>query len=348
MAGQVDFYGMLSGLGDTIAAQRKEAARRQAFADINRPDGTADFQKAVLGLAQAGDVEGATRLSQLAGALEDRKFRQSTDARDFAFRQSEAQRAQANADRENAFRVKQAEREKYTIKEIEDPVTGVKTLQRVKTEGPEGPIGGPAPSGGASAGNPFGFGKFNNEQGKAAGFTDRMLQSEGILSGRAAPAGQEGPPVPGVQNEGTSFTQANLSRIPLVGNYLTGKDRQRYEQAKRDFINAQLRRESGAAISASEFENADKQYFPVPGDERNPEVIAQKQANRRAAIEAMGREGGPSYRPKATFGAEGTITPVAQPSAAPAPNRPISKEQYDALPSGSTFIAPDGSRRVKP
>jgi len=325
---QVDFYNMLSGLGDTIAKQRKEAARKQAFQDINNPDGTVDFQKAILGLTKAGDVEGAARISQLAGAIEDRKFRQSTDARDFAYRQQEAQRAQANADR--AFN-----RDKYVLKE--DPNTG--QLIRVKTEGSEGPINtGSAPV----QGNPFSAGgKFNEGQGKAAGFADRMLQSEGILSGVAVPEGYQGPTTPGVQDQGTSATQAGLSKIPGVGNYLVSNERQKFEQAKRDFINAQLRRESGAAISPSEFESADKQYFPVPGDK--PDVIRQKEANRRSAIEALGREGGPSYRPKANFAPDGGVRPNA-----PASGRPISKAQYDALPSGTPFTAPDGSRRVKP
>jgi hypothetical protein len=328
--GQVDFYNMLSGLGDTIAKQRKEAARKQAFADINNPDGTVDFQKAIMGLTKAGDVEGAARISQLAGQIEDRKFRQSTDARDFAHRQQESQRAQANADR--AFN-----RDKYLIKE--DPNTG--QLTRIKTEGAEGPINtGSAP---AAPGNPFSAGgKFNEGQGKAAGFTDRMLQSEGILSGVAVPEGYQGPTTPGVQEQGMSATQAGLSKIPGVGNYLVSNERQKFEQAKRDFINAQLRRESGAAISPTEFESADKQYFPVPGDK--PDVIKQKEANRRAAIEALGREGGPSYRPKSNFAPDGGVRPVA----APASGRPISKAQYDALPSGTPFTAPDGSRRVKP
>jgi hypothetical protein len=328
--GQVDFYNMLSGLGDTIAKQRKEAARKQAFADINNPDGTVDFQKAIMGLTKAGDVEGAARISQLAGQIEDRKFRQSTDARDFAHRQQESQRAQANADR--AFN-----RDKYLIKE--DPNTG--QLTRIKTEGAEGPINtGSAP---AAPGNPFSAGgKFNEGQGKAAGFTDRMLQSEGILSGVAVPEGYQGPTTPGVQEQGMSVTQSGLSKIPVVGNYLVSNERQKFEQAKRDFINAQLRRESGAAISPTEFESADKQYFPVPGDK--PEVIKQKEANRRAAIEALGREGGPSYRPKSNFAPDGGVRPIAS----PASGRPISKAQYDALPSGSVFTAPDGSRRVKP
>jgi hypothetical protein len=149
-----------------------------------------------------------------------------------------------------------------------------------------------------------------------------------------------------MQNQGMNVTQAGLSKIPGVGNYLISNERQKFEQAKRDFINAQLRRESGAAISPTEFESADKQYFPVPGD--RPEVIEQKAANRRAAVEAMGREGGPSYKPKLSFNKEGTVAPRGQSAAAPAAGRPISKAQYDALPSGTPFTAPDGSQRVKP
>jgi len=37
-----------------------------------------------------------------------------------------------------------------------------------------------------------------------------------------------------------------------------------------------LRKESGAAIAASEFDNAEKQYFPQPGD--SDQVISQKRA----------------------------------------------------------------------
>jgi len=61
--------------------------------------------------------------------------------------------------------------------------------------------------------------------------------------------------------------------------YLFKSDRfKQIEQAQRDFINAALRRESGAAIAESEFENARLQYFPQPGD--TPEVVKQKQKNR--------------------------------------------------------------------
>lgn len=61
----VDFYSMLSGLGDTIAAGQKERAKREAFAQATTPgpDGTVDYGKAILGLAQV-DPQSASLLAQ--------------------------------------------------------------------------------------------------------------------------------------------------------------------------------------------------------------------------------------------------------------------------------------------
>ena len=64
-----------------------------------------------------------------------------------------------------------------------------------------------------------------------------------------------------------------------------GADTQSAAQAMRDFINATLRRESGAAISASEYDNAMKQYFPQIGEDKT--VTAQKRANRETAIQGI-------------------------------------------------------------
>lgn len=60
---------------------------------------------------------------------------------------------------------------------------------------------------------------------------------------------------------------------------------QQYEAAKQNWISAVLRKESGAAISQSEFDGANKQYFPQIGDA--PSVIAQKTRLRKLAEEAM-------------------------------------------------------------
>lgn len=85
------------------------------------------------------------------------------------------------------------------------------------------------------------------------------------------------------------------SNIPLVGNMMVSEDAQQFDQSKRDFINALLRKESGAVIGTEEFASADKQYFPQPGD--SPSVIAQKEANRTTAIQGLQRAAGPAYRP---------------------------------------------------
>jgi len=116
------------------------------------------------------------------------------------------------------------------------------------------------------------------DQSNAAGFYDRMSASEGTLQ---------------------KFEQAGMDRmntyggkVPIIGNELVSPDYQQFDQARRDFINAQLRKESGAVISAEEFDNANKQYFPQPGD--GPDVIAQKRRNRQIAIDSMKRTAGPA------------------------------------------------------
>src|SRR5690606_34273895 len=65
------------------------------------------------------------------------------------------------------------------------------------------------------------------------------------------------------------------------------------EQAERNFVNAVLRKESGAAIAPSEFESAERQYFPRVGD--TPEVLEQKKANRLQALEGFKVEAGRHY-----------------------------------------------------
>lgn len=65
------------------------------------------------------------------------------------------------------------------------------------------------------------------------------------------------------------------------------------EQAERNFINAVLRRESGASISPTEFESAEKQYFPRPGDPES--LVQQKALNRQQVLESLKAEAGTAY-----------------------------------------------------
>jgi hypothetical protein len=58
-----------------------------------------------------------------------------------------------------------------------------------------------------------------------------------------------------------------------------------YATAMRAFINSQLRKESGAAISETEYEGAKDQYIPQAGD--SAERLAQKRQNRIIAMAGM-------------------------------------------------------------
>lgn len=74
-------------------------------------------------------------------------------------------------------------------------------------------------------------------------------------------------------------------------NALRSEGRQRQDQAERNFLNAVLRKESGAVIGASEFESGEKQYFPRTGD--SPAVVEQKRRNRERTLANLEREGAP-------------------------------------------------------
>ena len=109
------------------------------------------------------------------------------------------------------------------------------------------------------------------EERKALGFAERTMTSSLTID-----------------EIGSQFSGV-FSQIPLP-NLLKSSDRQRFEQAQRNFVNAVLRRESGAVISEEEFANARLQYFPQPGD--GTDVLVQKQTNRNQVIKNLLMEGG--------------------------------------------------------
>lgn len=88
-----------------------------------------------------------------------------------------------------------------------------------------------------------------------------------------------------IQELGSKFTGFSSYVGAILPNFLKTSERQQYEQAQRNFINAVLRKESGAAISPTEFDSAAKQYFPQPGDSQA--VLNQKTANRARVIASL-------------------------------------------------------------
>lgn len=153
--------------------------------------------------------------------------------------------------------------------------------------------------------------KMTEGQSNAAGFYSRMAAS--------------GPTIDKFETQGTNFGQALLSGVPFdMANWAKTPEFQQYEQAKRDFINAQLRKESGAVIGKDEFANAERQYFPVIGD--SPEVIAQKRRNRWIAIEAMKLSAGLLGVPANTGAQQTTTSPIQANNAIDAALADLSEE----------------------
>jgi hypothetical protein len=95
-------------------------------------------------------------------------------------------------------------------------------------------------------------------------------------------------------NKADNAIQA-LSRIEMNTDYnagLSGADKftgkeiaQSYEQAKKEFITAVLRRESGAAIGKDEYKQYGQIYFPAAND--SPLVIEQKRKSRELQLASM-------------------------------------------------------------
>lgn len=90
-----------------------------------------------------------------------------------------------------------------------------------------------------------------------------------------------------IDSIGKMFT-GNLAFGNYLPNMLQSGNRQAYEQAKRNFVTAVLRRESGASISPTEFETAEKLYFPQAGD--TPSTVAKKEVTRNTVINNFYRE----------------------------------------------------------
>ena len=148
--------------------------------------------------------------------------------------------------------------------------------------------------------------KFTEGQSNAAAFANRM--NSGLMIFDELTAGGYDP---------TKFRDYVASNLPKsVSGFVATPEGQRYMAAKTDFITAVLRKESGAAISVSEFEKEDRKYFPQPGE--GPEVVEQKRMARQRALQSMIAQSGPAY--KVLFG----------------------EPEDTGIPPGSTFLKRSG------
>ncbi len=126
-------------------------------------------------------------------------------------------------------------------------------------------------------------------ESKAAAFASRMEQAE--IEAEASEAD--------VNVDALGF-QGGLEKIPVVGGlgstvmqYNLSPKTKQYQEARRFFINAVLRSESGATVTQSEFENAAVTYFAQPGDKQSD--LQRKKEFRKEAIRGMVQEAGPAW-----------------------------------------------------
>jgi len=182
--------------------------------------------------------------------------------------------------------------------------------------------------------------KTTNAQEAAALYGKRMEQAHQIFDD--------------LEREGVDLAAAGTGISRKAPSVLKGAVGRRISQAERNFVNAVLRRESGAVISDAEFANAEQQYFTRFRDD--PDTIEQKKQNRLLAIEGLKSAAGPAWE---KFGVGGVKKPEvpsipgAQPIVAPAPQidsvTTINTEaEYNALRPGATYIdASDGQTYIK-
>lgn len=261
-----------------------------------------DLKNPLAELIGIGDVDAAKAVSTFAEHQANRQFRET-----------EADRAQSNADRtygmeQQKFSLTKQQAEDaakgFEYKEVDDGQGG-KTLVRIRkdtgvVERPnipgvsQGPTSPYAPTS-----------KLTAEESKDRGYVARMAESHKIITGLEGINQGIGGVIGG--------TAANrpFIRDSTAFNMMASPERQKILQAQRDFVNALLRRESGAAISQGEFENAQRQYFPQPGD--TPEVLTQKRLNRMQSIEGLMGGAGRGYQPPADYvGTKGPAYPKDQ------------------------------------
>jgi len=150
----------------------------------------------------------------------------------------------------------------------------------------------------------MGGGKLTDTQGNATAFGVRMKESNQLLNDlekkgitntgivRSTIAGTAGM-TPFIGEKLQQGVHAGMNVLPsALGG--PSAEQQQVDAARRNFVTAVLRKESGAAISPSEFYNESQKYFPQPGD--SDAVIAQKRHARDTAIKAMEIQAGPGKR----------------------------------------------------
>lgn len=147
---------------------------------------------------------------------------------------------------------------------------------------------------------------------------------------------------------GNSLTDLRTSvtgQTPMVGNFTKSPEYQQAEQAGTEFLQAILRKDTGAAITPDETAEYGKVYLPRPGD--SPQLLEQKRVSRTRALEAI-KAGLP---PNAILAQEQALLKSGGPGmTSPQQSQATqvnTEAEYNALPSGAVYVDPTGQIRTK-
>lgn len=152
-----------------------------------------------------------------------------------------------------------------------------------------------SPSEAATLGVPYGTTK---AQASTKGITPKKetvaTQAQQTVAGYATRVEQASSILDSLEKTIQGYNQVQFwAEVNSPTQYLRSSTIQQYDQASRNLINAILRPESGAVVSQQEFDNARKQYVPLPGD--SDETLKIKRANVKAKFEGYKKAAGPAY-----------------------------------------------------
>lgn len=117
------------------------------------------------------------------------------------------------------------------------------------------------------------------EDFSTAGYAKRMADSKKYIDAFEKTMVKQGSKLP-TANQIIDFRAKG--KLP---NEFQGEGWRRYMQAQEDYVTANLRKESGAAISDDEFIRESSKYFAKPGD--GADVLTQKKQSRDTSTEAL-------------------------------------------------------------
>lgn len=145
----------------------------------------------------------------------------------------------------------------------------------------------------------------------------------------------------------TSPKQAGMDSIPVIGNFLTSKDYQVASSAGKEFLQALLRKDTGASIQPFEVAEYGSVYLPQPGDTK--ERLTYKKEARHRALAAM-KAGMPAQaiiaqeKALATPGASGGATQQPQANiTASGPKVGDVVSDHTQIPEGATVVDETGA-----